>query len=171
MKKKFAVLGLVVAFLMLMLTVSPAFAASPIIKVSGKITSGGTIDSTREAGENVFLSLTTASTWTADVSGGISGSTTGSQTWIVHNGGKDTHTNYNVEIHFTTATVDGKTGAMTVEMNMIAWPNHRDDNHGTWRIKDASGGLEGLHGGGEWITYKNGVRVNIYEGTVHFSSP
>ena len=72
--------------------------------------------------------------------------------------------NINVEIHFTTATVDGKTGTMTIEMNMIAFPAHPSDNHGTWRIKDAAGGLEGLHGEGAWLS-----SPNRYEGKVHFS--
>ena len=71
-----------------------------------------------------------------------------------------------VYLFFTTATVDGKTGTMTVEMNLITYTTHPSDNHGTWRIKDASGGLEGLHGGGDWIV---GAGVNRYEGKVHFS--
>ena len=170
MNRKLLAIVLVLAFAIMMLPISAVFAVSPLIEVSGKISSVGTSTTVvKEVGENAFVALTTASTWIPDITGGISGTTVGSQTWIYHNGGDDTHITVNVEIHFTTATVDGKTGTMTIEMNSISWPNHREDNHGTWRIKDAAGGLACLHGKGEWITYRNGVRVNVYEGTVHFN--
>jgi hypothetical protein len=39
---------------------------------------------------------------------------------------------------------------------------------GTWVIQSASGGLAGLHGGGEWIVSGG---VNEYEGRVHFGPP
>jgi len=161
--KKVAVVILALATVMMVLPFSTVFAGSPMIEVSGTITSGGTGTTVvKEAADNHFLFITTASTW----SGGISGSTTGSQTWIAHKYGPPPESvNINVELHFTTATVDGKTGTMTIEMNMIAFPAHPSDNHGTWRIKDAEGGLEGLHGEGAWLS-----NPNRYEGKVHFSS-
>ena len=163
MNMKVLVISLVLAFAMLTLPISAVLADSPMIEVSGTITSGVTGSTlVKDVAENRFYLYTTASTW----SGGISGSTTGSQTWIAHKWGPPPESvNINVEIFFTTATVDGKTGTMTVEMNMIAYPTHSSDNHGTWRIKDATGGLEGLHGEGAWLS-----SPNRYEGKVHFST-
>ena len=161
--KKITVAVLAIAIAMMVLPFYPVLAASPMIEVSGTITSGLTGSTLiKDAAGNRFLLYTTASTW----SGGISGSTTGSQTWIAHKWGPPPESvNINVEIVFTTATVDGKTGTMTVEMNMIAFPSNPSDNHGTWRIKDAAGGLAGLHGEGAWLS-----SPNRYEGKVHFST-
>jgi hypothetical protein len=165
--EKVAAVVLVLAFVALILPVSTVFADSPIIDVSGAISSHGTGTTVvKEVGENRFQFTTTESTW----SGSISGSTVGSQTWILHKivTLPPDVININVELLFTTATVEGKTGTMTVEMNLVSFPAHPWDNHGTWRIKDAAGGLAGLHGEGEWITYTDHA-VNMYEGTVHFS--
>ena len=162
MNKKVLVIGLVLAFAMLTLPISAVLADSPMIEVSGTITSGGASSIVKQAGENTFISITTASTW----AGGISGSTTGYQTWIAHKVSPlpPDFVNINAEIFFTTATVDGKTGTMTIELNMISYPTHQSDNHGTWRIKDATGELIGLHGEGAWLS-----APNRYEGKVHFS--
>jgi hypothetical protein len=163
MNKKVLVAISFLAIVMMVLPITAVFAASPMIEVSGTITSGGAVTPGKTAGENAFLSIDTASTWSGD----ISGSTTGFQTWIIHFAqGYPTpaHININVEIVFTTATVDGKTGTMTIEMTMIGYPTHPADAHGTWRIKDAAGGLEGLQGGGVWLQ-----APNRYEGKVHFS--
>jgi len=160
--KKVAVVVLAFATVMMVLPFSTVFAGSPMVEVSGTIASGGTSTTVvKDAADNHFLFITTASTW----SGGISGSTTGSQTWIAHKYGPPPEfVNVNVELYFTTATVDGKTGTMTIEMNMITFPTHLSDSHGTWRIKDAEGALEGLHGEGVWL-----LGPNRYEGKVHFS--
>ena len=166
MNKKVLVIGLILAFAVLTFPISAVFADSPMIEVSGTISSGASSQTVvKEVGENTFLFLTTASTWNRAATGGIYGKTVGSQTWIVHTGSADPHITVNVEIVFTTATVDGKTGTMTIEMEMISFPLHRVDNHGTWRIKDAAGGLAGLHGEGAWLSVPN-----RYEGKVHFSS-
>src|SRR5512135_3868085 len=102
---------LALAAVTLVLPFSAVFAASPIIEVSGTISSGSTAPPvfTKEVGQNAFIFIATASTW----SGGISGSTTGSQTWIAHNMEPlpPDFVNINAEIFFTTATVDGKTGS------------------------------------------------------------
>ena len=164
MNKRVSMAVLVLAVVMLTLPISTAFAASPMIAVSGDIASHVTSNTlTKTAGENMFRYITTTSTWSGD----IVGSTVGSQTWIIHTGGDKSHVNINVELFFTTATVDGKTGTMTVEMNLDSWQLNPSENHGTWVIKDAAGGLAGLHGGGDWIV---GGGVNRYEGQVHFGS-
>jgi hypothetical protein len=165
--KKVAVAVLALAFAMLSLPVSSVFAVCPMIEVSGTIKSSGTGSTVvKEVGINRFMFLTTKSNWT----GGIFGNTVGSQTQILHNVTTlpPEHIVINVELSFVTALVAGKRGTMTVEMNLISFPSHPWDNHGTWRIKDAAGGLAGLHGEGEWITYTDHP-VNMYEGTVHFS--
>ena len=41
------------------------------------------------------------------------------------------HLTINVELFFTIAAVDGKIGTMTVAMNLISFPTHQSDNHGT----------------------------------------
>ncbi len=166
--KKVVIVSLVLTFAMLTLPISVVFATSPMIEVSGTIKSsslGSTV--IREVGETRFVFIRTASNWT----GGIFGNTVGSQTQIMHDIATlpPEHIVINVELSFVTAVVAGKRGTMTVEMNLIAFPSHPWDNHGTWRIKDAAGGLEGLHGEGEWITYANNKAVNMYEGTVHFT--
>ncbi len=166
--KKVTVVSLLMALVMLILPISMVFAVSPMIEVSGTIKSsslGSTV--IREVGENRFTFIRTASNWT----GGIFGNTVGSQTQIMHNITTlpPEHIVINVELSFVTAVVADRRGTMTVEMNLIAFPSHPWDNHGTWRIKYAAGGLEGLHGEGEWITYANNRSVNMYEGTVHFT--
>jgi hypothetical protein len=100
MNKKVLVTVLVLAVAMLTLPISAVFAVSPIIEVSGTITSIPTsITMVKTVGENTFIYITTASTWNGD----IDGSTVGSQTWIVHaGGGKPPHITTNVELTFTT---------------------------------------------------------------------
>ncbi len=162
MNRKILSAVLALAAVTLVLPFSTVFAASPMIEVSGTISSGSTAPPvyTKEVGQNAFIFLATASKW----SGGISGNTLGSQTWIGHNMDGKWHININVELFFTIATVNGRTGSMTVEMNMISYPGQVAENHGTWRIKDATGGLEGLHGEGVWLS-----GPNRYEGKIHFS--
>ena len=160
MKKKIVVVSLVLSIVMLLLQVSAVFAVSPIIEVSGTIDSSGAPVTTKFVGGNRFMSVQTISTW----DGGIDGGTLGSQSWITHTGGKKTSTNIKAELVFETATVDGKTGGLIIQLNLKAeWGKM---NYGTWVIKDASGGLEGLHGGGIWI-YQAGV-INEYVGGFHF---
>ncbi len=163
MKKKVLAIGLILAFAILTVPIPAVFADSPMIEVSGLINAKNTgTNLIKIAGDNKFWDVDTASTW----SGGISGTPTGSSIWIAHGTRvppPDT-VNIHIELTFTTASVDGKTGTMTVEMNIIQYPADESANHGTWRIKDASGGLEGLHGEGIWLS-----APNRYEGKVHFS--
>ena len=166
MNRGIIVIGLVFASAMLTLPISAVIADSPMIEVSGNIDSVVTTSTTLKlTGQNRFTFAETSSTWTGD----ISGSTTGSQTWITHYAGglgdsPPVSININAEIVFTMATVDGKTGTMTIELNMLLYRTHPADSIGSWRIKDAAGGLEGLHGGGVWL-----AAPNRYEGKVHFS--
>lgn len=161
LNRKVLGIGLVLAFAMLALPISVGVADSPMIEVEGTIDSILTLVTTvKEVGQNRFVFAETESTW----DGGISGSTTGSQTWILHFA-RPAQLNINAEIFFTTATVDGKTGTMTIELNMILYRADYSASHGTWRIKDAAGGLEGLHGEGAWL-----AAPNRYEGKVHFSN-
>ena len=165
--KKVTVVALVLGMAILTLPISTVLAVSPMIEVSGTIKSSSTGSTiVKEVGKNRFVFITTSSNWT----GGIFGNAVGSQTQIVHNFAAipPEHVIINVELFFVTALVAGKRGTMSVEMNLIAFPGHPWDNHGTWRIKDAAGELKGLHGEGEWITYTDHP-VNMYEGTVHFS--
>ena len=172
MKKK--ILGVFVSLLvvvMLVLSMSTAYAKKPY-EVSGTIVSGAASPSIRYAGINTFMSFNTASVWTGDTADDISGTTIGTQTWILHGNEKNPHMNIpDVKLFFTTATVGGLTGQLTIRLRLLFAnpalnPNPNFPSHGTWRIIDATGDLEGLHGGGEWI-YIPRV-VNRYEGTIHF---
>ncbi len=169
MKKLNRKILLTVLFLtavVLTLPILTVLAASPIIEVSGTIKSGSTAPPVliKDVGGNRFLLIRTASNWT----GSIMGKTVGSQTWIVHMGGNQqtNHTFVNAEIFFTTATVGGKTGTMTVQLINMAWSGAPEKTHGYWRIQNASGELAGLQGGGDWVT---GGGVNQYQGTIHWS--
>lgn len=166
MSRKILLTVLFLTAAMLALPILTVSAKSPIIEVSGTIKSSSTALPIliREVGGNRFLFIRTASNWT----GSIVGNTVGSQTWIIHMGGNQetNHTFVNAEIFFMTATVHGRTGTMTVQLLNLAWSGAPEKTHGYWRIQSASGGLEGLQGGGEWIT---GVGVNRYEGTIHWT--
>ena len=157
MKKN--ILGVFVSLLvvvMLALSMSTAYAKKPY-EVSGTIDSSSAPTSPPKlAGKNTFMYFATTSTW----DGGISGDTVGTQTWILHAG---SHLNIpDVELFFEEATVDGKTGTLTIRMVLVSSIQNPDfPTHGNWRIIDATGGLEGLRGQGKW---GNGW----YEGTIHF---
>jgi hypothetical protein len=159
MKKK--ILGVFVSLLvvvMLALSMSTAHAKKSY-EVSGNIYTNPSTPTSppKLAGINKFIYYATESTW----EGGISGDTVGTQTWILHR----THLNIpDVEIFFEEATVDEKTGTLTIRMNLVASMANPDfPTHGNWRIIDATGGLEGLHGQGTWGS-------GWYEGTIHFDS-
>ena len=156
MKKK--ILGVFVSLLvvvMLALSMSTAYAKKPY-EVSGTIDSSSElIPPPKLAGINTFKYYATTSTWDGD----ISGDTVGTQTWIIHPGN---HLNIpDVEIFFEEATVDGKIGTLTIRMSLVVSMNPDFPSHGNWRIIDATGGLEGLHGRGTW-------GAGWYEGTIHF---
>ena len=72
-----------------------------------------------------------------------------------------------VEIYFASATVEDRTGTLTIRMRYLMVSPYPLKGHGTWRILDATGELEGLHGGGEWII-NYALDINRYVGTIHF---
>ena len=166
MNKKVLVIALAVA--MLALPMSAVSATKPY-EVSGSIASGITAPpSSRDAGINTFMYFNTASVWTGDTADDISGTTVGTQTWIIHNNEKNPHVNIpDVELFFTTATVGGLTGTLKIRMRLLMAdpelnPNPNFPVHGTWQIIDATGELEGLHGHGTW-------GGGWYAGELHFA--
>ena len=165
-KKICGIFVIFLAVVIVALPVSNTYAKKPY-EVSGSIDSGITGMTFREAGINTFNYFSTASTWTGDTADDITGTTVGTQTWIVHNNEKNPHVNIpDVELFFTTATVKGLTGTLKIRMRLILTnpalnPNPNFPIHGTWTIIDATGELEGLHGHGTW-------GGGWYAGTLHF---
>ena len=136
--------------------------ATPSTSVSGTITLLGVdVLGASLAGKSDNLKVTTSITvmWAGD----IAGTTTYESTWMVHDfvppaGGTP---NIHEIIFFPTVTVLGKSGSLTLEVNL-------GGSKGVfrWNILSGTDELVNLHGNG--IYYLTGGIMYAYEGQVHF---
>ena len=152
MNKKIAILTCLIAIATLSMSISCAYATKPI-PVSGSFSASLIPIPVKVAGNNVFFEHSGAGEWT----GGISGSTIAYHRWVAHT--KIGVTNVHVEVIFSSATVAGQSGKLTILF--LGKTTGLGVGSGTWRIISGSGGLANLKGGGTW-------GPGQYQGTVHF---
>jgi hypothetical protein len=144
--------------------------ASEAIEVSGTFTVTSTlIPPPKFAGDNMFVTYAGLSTW----SGGITcAMAEGDQEWTLHFAGDPTSTpkpallsiNIKVKTTLYSATISDKTGDLTVK---LIGTSDGSTTSGTWKIVDATGELENIHGNGIWERAAPTAPV-FYSGVVHF---
>ncbi len=172
-RKLFAVVFvLLFALMAFTLAVTPVKASAPI-HVSGTLSTVATrLSVDKTAGDNIFSTYRGDSTWT----GGLScptGNGHGIQSRIAHFAGDPSsipapallYINLKVESTFTSATIDGKTGGLTLRLNGISYPD--GSSVGTWHIVEGTGDLANIHGEGTWGKAA-GPGQTLYSGIVHF---
>jgi hypothetical protein len=152
MSRKTGALIFLLAFAVLTLPISFVYATKPI-PVSGGFSASLIPIPVNFAGNNIIFEHSGVGEWTGD----ISGATVANHRWVAHTASGVT--NVHVEVIFSSATVLGESGELTILF--LGKTTGPGVGSGTWRIISGTDGLVNLNGGGTW-------GPGQYEGTVHF---
>lgn len=152
----------VLAVVVLAFTMSPTYATKPTTVNGNRLTTGFTPTGGWGAGEshNVILYVSATRLWQGD----IAGADTSDAIRIIHNF-PDGPTNVRIVSIFSSVTIMGKTGELTMVLNFVV-EAETETIKGSWIIVSGTGDLANLHGGGKLFGSQYAAS---YSGQVHFN--